>query len=269
MEYMTKLFNKISVERIKIELYKTAFGSNETLISRLDPRILIIWYLIFALIPWFIFDRAVLIGLFLFVAAVAYVSKVSKFIIFLLCTGIAMELLCYSLVAYIFGGGVDAFLAMTVLTLKLVVISLSSIAIFCNMDPERLSDALLSFGVPGHVTFAVSYGYRMVPVLIEEYNNIINSYRLRGVPPDKKGFLYWRQIAYMLNMAVGAFYPLVLNTAKRTRTTVEALEVRGFSYALLNREVKKLKLSYLKIGYKEMAFLLGSLLYIYLLISIL
>lgn len=32
-------------------------------------------------------------------------------------------------------------------------------------------------------------------------------------------------------IAVQAFYPLVLNTAKRTRTTVEALETRGFTSA--------------------------------------
>lgn len=46
-------------------------------------------------------------------------------------------------------------------------------------------------------------------------------------------------------MAVVAFYPMMLNTAKRTRTTVEALEVRGFSYTLESSASKKLKLAHL------------------------
>ncbi|HWR62364.1 MAG TPA: hypothetical protein VN580_12170 [Clostridia bacterium] len=160
MEYILKLFNKISVEKIKLELLRTAFGNKGTFISKLDPRILIIWYLVFALIPWFIFDRTVLLALLTFVAIVAVVSKVSRFIIFLLCMGIASEIICYSIVAFFFGGGPEAFLALLVLTLKLVIISLASIAIFSSMDPERLSDALLSWGIPGQITFAVSYGFQ-------------------------------------------------------------------------------------------------------------
>lgn len=266
MEFIMKLFNKLSLENIKLELLRTAFGNRETFLSRFDPRILMIWYLVFALVPWFIYDRIVLTALFLFVAAIAAISQVSWFIIFMLYVGVATEIICYALMAYFLGGGMEAFLALIVLTLKLVTISLASVAIFNNMDPERLSDALLSWGVPGQITFTVSYGYRMVPVLIEEYNNIINSYRLRGKAPEKKGFLYWRQLFYMLKIAVNAFYPLVFNTAKRTRTTVEALEVRGFSYALHNKEAKKLKLAYLKIGLKDIAFLAGSVLYVFLLI---
>ncbi|MFZ7101138.1 MAG: energy-coupling factor transporter transmembrane component T family protein [Peptococcaceae bacterium] len=268
MESIMKLFNKISVENIKLELLKTAFGSKKTFLASLDPRILIIWYLIFALIPWFIFDRGVLLALLIFVAVIAAISQVSRFIIFLLCFGVATEIICYGLVAYFLGGGKEAFLALIVLTLKLVIISLSSIAIFSNIDPERLSDALLSWGVPGQITFAVSYGYRMVPVLIEEYNNIINSFRLRGKSPENKGVLYRRQFIYLIKIAVYAFYPLVFNTAKRIRTTVEALEVRGFSYALHNKDAKRLKLSYLKIGLKDIAFLTGSALYVILIIII-
>ncbi len=268
MEYILKLLNKISVEKIKMELLRTAFGNKGTFISKLDPRILIIWYLVFALIPWFIFDRTVLMVLLAFVAIVAVVSKVSRFIIFLLCMGIASEIICYGIVAFFFGGGPEAFHALIILTLKLVIISLASIAIFSCMDPERLSDALLSWGIPGQIAFAVSYGYRMVPVLLEEYNNIINSFRLRGKAPENKGFLYWNQCVYMLKIIVYAFYPLVFNTAKRTRTTVEALEVRGFSYALNNKEVRRLKLSYLKIRPMDMAFLIGSILFVVLLFYI-
>src|SRR5699024_12498149 len=72
------------------------------------------------------------------------------------------------------------------------------------------------------------------------------SYRLRGKTPEKHGFLKWRIIYYYIKVIIKSFYPLMLNVAKRTRLTVEALEVRGFSYSLHNTEAKKQKLAYLK-----------------------
>jgi energy-coupling factor transport system permease protein len=263
-----KLFNKISVDTIKLELMRSTSGNRQTFLSKIDPRILIAWYLVFAIVPWFIYDRMVLAALLAFVTVIAVLAKVSKFIVFMLCFGIASELICYGIMAYFLGGGVDAFLALMVLTMKLATISLASIAVFGNMDPERLSDALLCWGIPAQIAFAVSYSYRMVPVLIEEYNNIINSFRLRGKSPEKKGLLYWRQIVYLLKITVYAFYPLVFNTAKRTRTTVEALELRGFSYGLKSKEAKKLKLAYLKINIKDIALLTGSLSYVFLIIGL-
>ena len=75
-------------------------------------------------------------------------------------------------------------------------------------------------------------------MLMEEFQNVLLSYRLRGNPP------------------------LMLNTAKRSRTTVEALELRGYRYAAVNKEVKKLKLSSLKVGYNDLMFLAISLLFV-------
>ena len=43
----------------------------------------------------------------------------------------------------------------------------------------------------------------------------------------------------------------MLNTAKRSRTTVEALELRGYRYAAVNKSVKKIKLAALKVTYND------------------
>ena len=59
-----------------------------------------------------------------------------------------------------------------------------------------------------------------------------------------------------------AFYPLMLNTAKRSRTTVEALEIKGYRYAAVNKEVRKMKLASLQITYNDMLFLAVSVLWI-------
>ena len=46
----------------------------------------------------------------------------------------------------------------------------------------------------------------------------------------------------------------MLNTAKRSRTTVEALELKGYRYASTNLKVLKIKLSSLHAGRREAAF---------------
>ena len=67
---------------------------------------------------------------------------------------------------------------------------------------------------------------------------------------------------YQIKTVMHAFYPLMLNTAKRSRTTVEALELRGYRYAAVNKSVKKLKLSALKVTDNDLLFLAISLLWI-------
>ena len=69
----------------------------------------------------------------------------------------------------------------------------------------------------------------------------------------------------MAKILILAFYPLILNTAKRTRTTVEALEVKGFTYAIKDPKVKRIKLAYLKILPRDYIFITASALYVALL----
>ena len=96
-------------------------------------------------------------------------------------------------------------------------------------------------GFPAQFSFSVAYGYRILPTLLEEFQQIILSYRLRGKAPAKNGILYWRKIVYFLIVFIRSFYPLILNTAKRSRTTVEALETKGFSTVPIIREMIKIE----------------------------
>ncbi len=59
-----------------------------------------------------------------------------------------------------------------------------------------------------------------------------------------------------------SFYPLLLSTAKRARTTVEALETKGSMYGFNHPEVKKLKLASLKMKRNDYMFLIGSSIYV-------
>ena len=54
----------------------------------------------------------------------------------------------------------------------------------------------------------------------------------------------------------------MLNTAKRSRTTVEVLEIKGYRYAASNPEVKKLKLASLKVTNNDLLFLALSFVWV-------
>ncbi|WP_322510620.1 energy-coupling factor transporter transmembrane component T [Chloroflexus sp.] len=250
---------KISLASVRREIVKSVYGNRQTFMARLDPRVLLAWYLIFAIVPWFVYDRIALIGILLLVGIVALAARVNGFILFMLAFGVFSDLLGWGIIALLFGGDLTVFWSLSTLLLKLIIVSLASIAVFAALDPDRFADALLSIGMPQQFAFGVSYGYRVIPILLEEYHNIINAYRLRSKEPDHPGLLRLRQLAYILKIVVRAFYPMILNTAKRIRTTVESLEIRGYSYALAHPDAKRLRLAYLRVRPADMLFLLGSL----------
>ncbi|SHM51276.1 energy-coupling factor transporter transmembrane component T family protein [Gracilibacillus kekensis] len=262
MEYTRKFSDKLSVEQVKIELLNTAYGNGDTFLAKLDPRTLFLWYLFFGIFPWFIHNVSVLVGMFIFMVVTTYVAKVSPLIIFILCLGLLGQGGYLLIVSLFFGGDLSALLPLLVLTIKLSVISLASITVFCSMNPDKLSDGLLKIKVPGQVSFSISYGYRMLPTLLEEYHHVFQSFRLRGKAPEKHGFLYIKTIGYFVKIAMLSFYPLLLSTAKRARTTVEALETKGSMYGFNHPEVKRLKLAGMKMKRKDYLFLVGSSLYV-------
>jgi energy-coupling factor transport system permease protein len=101
----------------------------------------------------------------------------------------------------------------------------------------------------------------MVPLLIDEFQTIVDGHRLRTAPPHGHGLLGWRTAARIGTIAVQAFYPLILNTAKRTRTTVESLETRGFNTSgAAGSAGRRLRLAYLRITWADVVLLVGTVL---------
>ena len=100
-------------------------------------------------------------------------------------------------------------------------------------------------------------------MLMVEFQNILLSYRMRGNPPTHENAIgKVKYLCYQVKVIMNAFYPLMLNTAKRSRTTVEALELKGYRYAAVNKDVKKMKLATLKVTYNDLLFLSISFLWI-------
>ena len=256
------ILDKLSMDFLRNQVLKNAYGNDDTFIAKLDPRVLLVWYVFFALVPWFVDQVPFLLGAFLLVAATTVMARVAGLVLLLFVVGVFSQTGYLFLVSLLFGGNSETILPLLILTLKVATVSLASVTVFSGLDPDRLSNGLMWYGCPERLSFSISYAYRMLPMLMEEFQNVLLSYRLRGNAPDSSTFIgKIRYLIYQIKVIIHAFYPLMLNTAKRSRTTVEALEIKGYRNAAVSPEVKKLKLSSLKVGYDDLLFVAVSFLW--------
>lgn len=249
------ILDKISMDFLRNQVLKNAYGNDDTVIAKLDPRMLFIWYIFFALVPWFSQNLVFLAGCFLIVAVTTLMAKVAGLVLLLFGVGVFSQTGYLFLVSLLFGGNAETVVPLLVLTLKVATVSLASVTVFSGLDPDRLSNGLMWFGCPERLSFSISYAYRMLPMLMEEFQNVLLSFRLRGSAPESVTVVgKVRYLIYQVKMIMHSFYPLMLNTAKRSRTTVEALEIKGYRYGAVNKEVRKMKLSSLRVTGNDIIF---------------
>ena len=238
------ILDKFSMDFLRNQVLKNAYGNNDTVIAARDPRVLLVWYLFFGLVPWFVQDTTFLLGCFVLVMITTLLARVAGLVLLLFAVGVFSQTGYLLLATWLFGGDASAIAPLLVLTLKVATISLASVTVFSGLDPDRLANGLMWYGCPERLSFSISYAYRILPMLMEEFQNVLLSYRLRGNPPAHDTFTgKVRYLAYQVRIIMAAFYPLMLNTAKRSRTTVEALELRGYRYAATNKAVRRIKLA--------------------------
>lgn len=263
------LLDKFTIDYLRNQVLKNAYGNDDTIIAGLDPRTLLCWYLFFGLIPWFLNDFIVLLGMFVFVAITTKLAKIAPLVLFLFCLGVFCQTGYLFIAALFFGGNLSTLYSLLVMTLKVSVCSLASITVFSGLNPDRLATGLLYFGCPDQLSFSISYAFRILPILMEEFQNILLSYRLRGHSPSKKTWLgKVKYFIYQIKIIILSFYPLMLNTAKRSRTTVEALELKGYRYANENKIVRKKKLASLMFKKDDLIFVLISIVWMILCVII-
>lgn len=249
------ILDKISMDFLRNQVLKNAYGNDDTVIAKLDPRMLFIWYIFFALVPWFSQNLVFLAGCFLIVAVTTLMAKVAGLVLLLFGVGVFSQTGYLFLVSLLFGGNAETVVPLLILTLKVATVSLASVTVFSGLDPDRLSNGLMWFGCPERLSFSISYAYRMLPMLMEEFQNVLLSFRLRGSAPESVTVVgKVRYLIYQVKMIMHSFYPLMLNTAKRSRTTVEALEIKGYRYGAVNKEVRKMKLSSLQVTGNDIIF---------------
>ena len=257
------ILDKFSMEFLRSQVLKNAYGNDDTVIALRDSRVLLAWYLFFGLVPWFVNDLPFLLGCFLLVMATTILARVAGLVLFLFAVGVFSQTGYLLIVTLLFGGDASAVGPLLILTLKVATVSMASVTVFSGLDPDKLSNGLMWYGCPEQLSFSISYAYRMLPMMMEEFQNVLLSYRLRGNPPAHENFSgKVKYLVYQIKIIIHAFYPLMLNTAKRSRTTVEALELRGYRYAAVSKEVRKMKLASMKITYDDMIFAAVSFLWV-------
>ena len=257
------ILDKFSMDFLRNQVLKNAYGNNDTVIAARDPRVLLVWYLFFGLVPWFVQDTVFLLGCFVLVMITTLLARVAGLVLLLFAVGVFSQTGYLLLATWLFGGDASAIAPLLVLTLKVATISLASVTVFSGLDPDRLANGLMWYGCPERLSFSISYAYRILPMLMEEFQNVLLSYRLRGNPPAHDTFTgKVRYLAYQVRIIMAAFYPLMLNTAKRSRTTVEALELRGYRYAATNKAVRRIKLAGMRLTWDDGIFAALSVLWV-------
>lgn len=257
------ILDKFSMDFLRNQVLKNAYGNNDTVIAARDPRVLLVWYLFFGLVPWFVQDTTFLLGCFVLVMITTLLARVAGLVLLLFAVGVFSQTGYLLLATWLFGGDASAIAPLLVLTLKVATISLASVTVFSGLDPDRLANGLMWFGCPERLSFSISYAYRILPMLMEEFQNVLLSYRLRGNPPAHDTFAgKIKYLAYQVKIIMAAFYPLMLNTAKRSRTTVEALELRGYRYAATNKAVRRIKLAGMHLTWDDGIFAALSVLWV-------
>lgn len=253
----------LTIDNLRNQVLKNAYGNDDTIIASLDPRVLLIWYLFFGLVPWFVSSIPFLLGCFILVLITTIMARVAPLVLILFAIGVFSQTGVLFIVTFFFGGDGSALLPLLILTLKVATVSLASITVFSGMDPDNLANGLMWFGFPERLSFSISYAYRILPTLLEEFQNVLLSFRLRGLAPEHDTLIgKIKYVIYSVKIIIKSFYPLMLNTAKRSRTTVEALEIKGYRYASVDSKAKELKLSQLKIRPRDLIFILISILWV-------
>src|SRR5699024_11871799 len=127
---------------------KNAYGNDDTVIARLDPRILLVWYLIFGLVPWFVNNLWFLMGCFLLVLSTTVLARVAGLVLLLFAVGVFTQAGYLLVVSFLFGGDASTIVPLLILTLKVATCSLASVTVFSGLDPDRLSNGLMWYGCP-------------------------------------------------------------------------------------------------------------------------
>ena len=132
MEKMMKklsdsIVDKVSMDFLRNQVLKNAYGNDDTFIARRDPRILLVWYLFFALVPWFVDSIPFLLGAFLLVTVTTIMARVAGLVLLLFGIGVFSQTGYLFVVSLFFGGNVQTIAPLLILTLKVATVSLRPI----------------------------------------------------------------------------------------------------------------------------------------------
>ena len=138
------VLDKFSMDFLRNQVLKNAYGNDDTVIAVRDPRILLVWYLFFGLVPWFVNDLPFLLGCFLLVMVTTVLAKVAGLVLLLFAVGVFSQTGYLLIATWIFGGDASAIAPLLVALQRPHVVRLSGTAFLLHI--LRLPDAADAHG---------------------------------------------------------------------------------------------------------------------------
>lgn len=134
------ILDKLSMDFLRNQVLKNAYGNDDTFIASLDPRILLVWYVFFALVPWFANSLPFLLGCFLIVTVTTIMARVAGLVFGLFVLGVFSQTGYLFVISLLFGGNGETLLPLLILTLKVAAVSLASVTVFSGLDAICLTE---------------------------------------------------------------------------------------------------------------------------------
>jgi len=119
---------------------------------------------------------------------------------------------------------VETFWYLFVRLIKMLTNFMVSLWFITTITPSEFAAGLYSLGVPYKVCTVVSLGFRYIPDIARDYENIKISMQLRGVEMDAKR----TKISERLKQMVLILVPLIITSFDRVQTIANGMDLRGY-----------------------------------------
>ncbi|MDP2814461.1 MAG: energy-coupling factor transporter transmembrane component T [Erysipelotrichaceae bacterium] len=119
---------------------------------------------------------------------------------------------------------VETFWYLFVRLIKMLTNFMVSLWFITTITPSEFAAGLYSLGVPYKVCTVVSLGFRYIPDIARDYENIKISMQLRGVEMDAKR----TKITERLKQMVLILVPLIITSFDRVQTIANGMDLRGY-----------------------------------------
>ena len=234
------------------------YYSSNSVVHRLDPRVKLLIVIAYIVTVFFAVDYAIYGVLFLFVLAVALVSKIPIGVLFRTVRTIIILVLITSLINVFFTKGENLLVSWRFisiykegieravkLALRLILLMLFPSILTLTTTPMELTDAIESLlsplkviKVPVHaIALIMSIALRMIPILMEETNKIILAQKARGADFDTGGA--FKKAKAMIPVLV----PLFVGAFRRADELALAMDARCYSSVAKRTKYKVMRLT--------------------------
>lgn len=223
-------------------LYFLANVRGNSWFHHLDPRTKVTYLAVVVFVDLLFLNPIYLLAVFLTTLPIWISSRVNLKPLLPQITGIGLTLLALMIFIFSFSGAVGSsgyvkpgqegiplgpiifypasFNIGAVQLLRMGIPMATSLLVFATTDPTAFARALNKMRVPKEISFMIVTALRFFPLVLEEYTNVTQAQKVRGVPT--KGVVNWFRSMFRTSL------PLLIIMLRKSRDMGIAVEGRGF-----------------------------------------